>query len=95
MIACHHSNECQIFEFNFISLLTLNNIYEDNCEISPSDSFSASRRQLPQRKKAKIISEDFVDSDSVFDTKDDKISYSPYSSYNVSMRTLKVGTFCK
>lgn len=59
-------------------------VINDNCKstIFNHDSFSASRRQLPQRKKAKIISEDFVDSDSVFDTKDDKISYSPYSSYN-------------
>ena len=48
------------------------------------DNLCANKRQLPQRKKAKAISDDFVDSDSLIHAKEEKVSYSPYSSHSVS-----------
>lgn len=68
-----------------IYIENLNLTYRIRClSLSFSDNICSNKRQLPQRKKAKAISEDFVDSDSLIHTKEEKVSYSPYSANSVS-----------
>lgn len=59
-------------------------VINDNhkASIFTHDNICANKRQLPQRKKAKAISDDFVDSDSLIHAKEEKVSYSPYSSHS-------------
>ncbi|KAL5262226.1 hypothetical protein ACHWQZ_G007818 [Mnemiopsis leidyi] len=65
---------CKVEDKKFV----INDNYK--ATIYSNDNFCTNKRQLPQRKKAKAISDDFVDSDSLIHAKEEKVSYSPYSS---------------